>query len=169
MKNQSKKLIAIVFTIWAMFIGPIIAQTVTDTVSGDMLQAESAGVMDSLQTVEPPGTPDTPPGELWVASYYGGSFHGRRTASGEVYNQYGLTCAHKTLPFQTLLKVTNPQTGKHVIVRVNDRGPFHRGRDLDLSYGAAKEIGLILPGVMQVEVQKMPDRNEEAELALSQN
>ena len=83
----------------------------------------------------------------------------RRTASGEVYNQYALTCAHRTLPFQTLLRITNPQSGKHVLVRVNDRGPFHRGRDIDLSYGAAKEIGLVAAGVMKVEVETIPDRS----------
>ncbi len=169
MRNQSKKLIATVFAIWAMFIGPIIAQTVSEIGSAELLQAEVAGVIDSLQTQEPPGTPETPPGEIMVASYYGGGFHGRRTASGEVYNQYGLTCAHKTLPFQTLLRVTNPLSGKHVTVRVNDRGPFHRGRDLDLSYGAAKEIGLVAAGVMKVEVEKIPDRSEAADLTLNQN
>ena len=166
MRNQSKKLFATVFAIWAMFIGPIIAQTVVgDTNAEELTMPEQqALVIDSLQTQEPPGVEETPPGETWVASYYGKGFHGRRTASGEVYNQYAMTCAHKTLPFQTLLKVTNPRNGKNVIVRVTDRGPFKRGRDLDLSYGAAKEIGMIASGVMKVEVVKLEDRKELTEL-----
>ncbi len=166
MRNQSKKLLSTVFAIWAMFIGPIIAQTVAGNTSAEELTmpAEQALVIDSLQTQEPPGVEETPPGETWVASYYGKGFHGRRTASGEVYNQYAMTCAHKTLPFQTLLKVTNPRNGKNVIVRVTDRGPFKRGRDLDLSYGAAKEIGMIASGVMKVEVVKLEDRKELTEL-----
>ncbi len=149
-----------------MFIGPIIAQTVVgDTNAEELTMPEQqALVIDSLQTQEPPGVEETPPGETWVASYYGKGFHGRRTASGEVYNQYAMTCAHKTLPFQTLLKITNPRNGKNVIVRVTDRGPFKRGRDLDLSYGAAKEIGMLAAGVMKVEVVKLEDRKELTEL-----
>ncbi|MBW6514399.1 MAG: septal ring lytic transglycosylase RlpA family protein [Candidatus Syntrophosphaera sp.] len=125
-----------------------------------------AEVIDSLHTQEPPG-------EKWVASYYGGIFHGRRTASGEIYDKLALTCAHRTLPFDTLLKITNPQTGKNVVVRVNDRGPFRRGRDIDLSYGAAKEIGMIKAGVMQVVVRHLVDSIELAadlpEFTLGQN
>ncbi|HPH60508.1 MAG TPA: septal ring lytic transglycosylase RlpA family protein [Candidatus Syntrophosphaera sp.] len=149
-----------------MFIAPIIAQTVAGQPSTEELTIpeSQAVVIDSLHTQEPPGVEETPPGETWVASYYGKGFHGRRTASGEVYNQYAMTCAHKTLPFQTLLKVTNPKNGKNVIVRVTDRGPFKRGRDIDLSFGAAKEIGMIAAGVMKVEVVKLQDRKEYTEL-----
>lgn len=166
MRNQSKKILSTVFAIWVMFIAPIIAQTVAGQPSTDELTIpeSQAVVIDSLHTQEPPGVEETPPGETWVASYYGKGFHGRRTASGEVYNQYAMTCAHKTLPFQTLLKVTNPKNGKNVIVRVTDRGPFKRGRDIDLSYGAAKEIGMIAAGVMKVEVVKLQDRKEYTEL-----
>jgi len=88
-----------------------------------------------------------------VATYYSKRFQGRKTASGERYNRDALTCAHKTLPFQTLLKITNPQNSKSVIVRVNDRGPFNRGRDIDLSYAAAKEIGMLAAGVLPVQVE----------------
>ncbi len=87
-----------------------------------------------------------------VASWYGKKFHGRLTASGEVYNMYAHTAAHKTLPFGTKLKVTNPENGRSVVVKVNDRGPFVRGRDIDLSYGAAREIGLIHKGTARVRV-----------------
>lgn len=77
-----------------------------------------------------------------IASYYGPNFHGKITASGEIFDMYKMTCAHRTLPFGTELYVTNPQNNKSVKVRVNDRGPFVKGVILDLSMGAAKKIGL---------------------------
>ena len=86
-------------------------------------------------------------GDYVVASWYGEKFHGRPTSSGERYDMYGMTCAHKTLKFGTKLRVTNPDNNKSVKVTVNDRGPFIRGRDLDLSYGAARKIGLTDKGV----------------------
>jgi rare lipoprotein A len=82
-----------------------------------------------------------------LASYYA---TGKRTANGESFNPHGLTAAHRSLPFGTKLKVTNVRTGKSVVVRVNDRGPFSRRRVLDLSLGAAKVIGLTRSGVAQV-------------------
>lgn len=88
-----------------------------------------------------------------TASWYGPKFHGRPTSSGERFDMHGLTAAHKTLNFGTKLRVTNPDTDRSVIVTVNDRGPFIRGRDLDLSYGAAKEIGLVEKGVGKVKVE----------------
>ncbi len=168
MKTQLKKLFATAFAIWAMFIMPILAQSVSETGGEKLAPTEMAGVIDSLKTQEPPGTIDTPPGEVWVASYYGSAFHGRRTASGEVYDKNALTCAHRTLPFQTQLKITNPKTGKNVIVRVTDRGPFHYGRDIDLSYAAAQELGMLAAGVMKVEVQELPQTIDAAETTLSQ-
>lgn len=89
----------------------------------------------------------------FVCSYYGKKFQGRQTANGEIFDMNKLTCAHKTLPFNTMLKVTNEDNGKSVIVRVNDRGPFVKGRDLDLSYAAAKEIGLIPYGYKKLKVR----------------
>lgn len=157
MKYQFKKLFATAFAIWAVFIVPIIAETVTDIANEVNLPDTTEAVIDSLQTQEPPATLETPPGEMMVASYYGGSFHGRRTASGEVYDKYALTCAHKTLPFQTKLQVTNPKNGKSVIVRITDRGPFHRGRQLDLSYGAARELDMLAAGVLKLEVRIIPE------------
>lgn len=77
-----------------------------------------------------------------IASYYGPNFHGKKTASGEIFDMYKMTCAHRTLPFGTELLVTNPKNKKSVKVRVNDRGPFIKGVILDLSMGAAKKIGL---------------------------
>ena len=92
-------------------------------------------------------------GEMWVASYYAHKFHGRTTSNGEKFDMYKMTCAHKTLPFGTLLRVTNPDDGRSVVVRVNDRGPFIPGRDVDLSLAAAKAIGLVAHGVMEVKVE----------------
>lgn len=76
------------------------------------------------------------------ATYYGPGFHGKKTASGEIFDMYEMTCAHRTLPFGTRLRVTNLSNRKSIEVRVNDRGPFVEGRILDLSYGAAQRIGL---------------------------
>lgn len=88
-----------------------------------------------------------------TASWYGPGFHGRRSASGEVFNQNDLTAAHRTLPFGTRVRVTNLRTGQQVIVRINDRGPFSRGRIIDLSAAAAGQIGLRASGVGQVQIE----------------
>ena len=87
-----------------------------------------------------------------VASWYGPGFAGRSTSTGETYNPEGLTAASKTLPLGSRVRVTNPDTGRSVVVRINDRGPFVRGRSLDLSHGAAQQIGLTGKGVGRVEV-----------------
>ncbi|HDP68704.1 MAG TPA: septal ring lytic transglycosylase RlpA family protein [Candidatus Marinimicrobia bacterium] len=91
---------------------------------------------------------------VFTASYYGlnDGFDGKKAANGGIFNKDALTAAHKTLPFGTILKVTYPKTGKSVTVRINDRGPYIPGRDLDLSYGAAKKIGLVEHGIGQVKV-----------------
>ena len=81
-----------------------------------------------------------------VASFYGAGFSGRPTASGEPFNPAALTAAHRTLPFGTRVRVTNPRTGLSVVVRVNDRGPFHSSRVIDLSQEAARQIGIIRQG-----------------------
>jgi rare lipoprotein A len=86
-----------------------------------------------------------------MASYYGPRFHGKTTANGEKMDKFGLTCAHKTLPFGTMLEVRNPLNGTSVIVRVNDRGPFVKKRIIDLSLQAAKELGIIQKGVAKIE------------------
>lgn len=89
------------------------------------------------------------------ASFYAKKFFGRKTASGERLHKDSLTCAHRTYPFGTLLKVFNPANGRSVIVRVTDRGPFVRGRLIDLSWKAAQELGIIAQGVATVTVQKV--------------
>lgn len=90
---------------------------------------------------------------IMKASWYGPGFHGRQTANGEIYDQYELTAAHKSLKFGTLLRLTNPENKKSIIVRINDRGPYIEGRDIDLSYASAKALGIIKPGVKKLKVE----------------
>jgi rare lipoprotein A len=85
-----------------------------------------------------------------VASYYADDFHGRKTSNGEVYDMYGLTAAHRNLPFGTKILVTNLENDKALVVRVNDRGPFHEDRIIDLSLGAARELGFEQRGTARV-------------------
>ena len=93
------------------------------------------------------------------ASYYAKSWTGRRTSNGERLHHDSMTCAHKTLPFGTLLKVTNLLNGKQVVVRVTDRGPYVRGRIVDLSWGAAKAIGMLAQGIAPVTVERVHTSN----------
>ncbi len=88
-----------------------------------------------------------------TASYYAEAFHGKRTSNGETFNMYSLTCAHKSLPFNTVLKVTNLRNGKTVEVRVNDRGPFVQNREIDLSKAAAVKLGMIGSGTTKVKLE----------------
>lgn len=90
--------------------------------------------------------------EKGIASWYGSDFHGKKTSNGETYNMYAMTAAHKTLPLGTVVRVHNLENGRKTEVRVNDRGPFVRGRIIDLSYSAAKELGVVGPGTAPVEV-----------------
>ncbi len=90
--------------------------------------------------------------EQGLASWYGAAFHGRPTASGEIYDMHKKTAAHKTLPLGTYVRVVNLMNGTETVVRVNDRGPFVKGRIIDLSYAAAREIDLIEPGILRVRV-----------------
>lgn len=87
-----------------------------------------------------------------IASFYAKKFHGRLTANGETFDNTEFTCAHKTLPFGTILEVENIKNGKKVIVRVNDRGPYIAGREIDLSFKAAKSLGFIKKGVSKVNI-----------------
>ena len=96
----------------------------------------------------PAAAEGTKPLQKGVASWYGPGFHGKKTANGERFNTNDLTAAHKTLPFGTQLRVTNERTGKSVVVRINDRGPYAHGRVIDLSKAAAQAVGI--EGVGQV-------------------
>lgn len=90
---------------------------------------------------------------IGIASYYGGNFHGKRTASGEMFNKNAMTAAHRSLKFGTKLKVTNLRNGRTVLVTVNDRGPHVQGRIIDLSQAAAKKIGLAHAGTVRVKLE----------------
>lgn len=90
---------------------------------------------------------------VMVASWYGPRFHGRKTANGEIFNQQAYTAAHRKFRFGTLLRLTNPNTDKSIIVRINDRGPFIRGRELDLSKAAAEELGILERGVAKLNTE----------------
>lgn len=102
-----------------------------------------------------------------LGSWYGRRFHGKPTSSGEPYDMYAMTAAHPILPIPSYVRVSNPKNGKSVIVRVNDRGPFHEGREIDLSYSAAWKLGL-LGGVSRVDVEKItPETYSAAETEFS--
>lgn len=88
--------------------------------------------------------------EVGIASWYGPGFHGKLTANGEVYDMYEISAAHKTLPFGTVVRVVDLETGRSVVVRINDRGPFVEGRIIDLSKGAAQKLGTIERGITEV-------------------
>lgn len=93
--------------------------------------------------------------ERGVASWYGKKFHGRKTSSGEIYDMYRLTAAHKHLPLPTSVKVTNLENGRSIVVRVNDRGPFHDNRVLDVSYAAAQKLGMVEKGTAFVSIEAL--------------
>ena len=103
--------------------------------------------------------------EQGTASYYGNKFHGRRTSNQEVYDMYAFTAAHKTLPLPSFARVTNLDNGKSVVVRVNDRGPFHEGRVIDLSYAAAIKLGITQRGTGRVEVRALSGNESGSVLA----
>jgi rare lipoprotein A len=133
--------------------------------------ANVGGVPDAVPRVEPirqggpnkpyqvmgrsyqPFTEDVPFSERGIASWYGTAFHGKRTANGEVYDMYAMTAAHPTMPLPSYARVRNPANGREVVVRVNDRGPFHPGRVIDLSYAAAMKLDV--RGVSKVELQRI--------------
>lgn len=97
--------------------------------------------------------------ERGKASWYGTKFHGRRTSSGEPYDMYAMTAAHKTLPLPSYAEVTNLENGRKVVVKINDRGPFHDDRLIDLSYSAATKLGIIDKGTGHVEVRAISSKN----------
>lgn len=94
-----------------------------------------------------------------MASWYGRQFHGRKTASGETFDMNAMTAAHRSLPLNCYIRVTNKNNGKSVVVKVNDRGPFHGNRVLDLSYGAAKQLGITNAGTAKVSIERIDGPN----------
>lgn len=117
-----------------------------------LLPTAEPGAVD-ITTIDPVLQPATQSITGGTASYYGRRFAGRPTASGERFDPAQLTAAHRTLPFGSMVRVTNPGNGRSVVVRINDRGPFHGGRVIDLSRAAAEEIGIVQRGHGTVELE----------------
>jgi rare lipoprotein A len=105
----------------------------------------------------PPRAEPAPPAQVGKASWYGRPHHGRKTASGEIYDMNALTAAHRTLPLGTRVRVTNTDNGRSVVVRINDRGPFVDGRVIDLSRAAARELGATGHGLVPVRIEVLED------------
>ena len=118
---------------------------------GIALAALSLATLSGCVTTHP--TPGHPAPEVGMASYYGDALHGRRTANGERFDMHALTAAHRTLPFNTRVEVTNLENGRSVVVRINDRGPFVEGRVIDLSQAAAKELRFLGRGTTRVRLK----------------
>ncbi len=148
-------LIAIVLSLSACSFGVPVGQRAGEGFSGKALTKSKYGnpksyvvlgqryyVMDSAAGFRQRG----------VASWYGPDFHGKRTSSGEDYDMHAMTAAHKTLPIPVMVRVKNLENGKTTVVRVNDRGPFAKGRIIDLSFAAAKQLGVVGPGTANVEI-----------------
>ncbi len=117
-----------------------------------LLLITSCGPSERFSSAVTPGSPEGPHELSGLASYYADDFHGKTTANGEVFDMEALTAAHRTLPFGSVLRVTNLENGKEVTVRVNDRGPFVGDRVIDLSLAAARELGLEASGVAKVSI-----------------
>jgi rare lipoprotein A len=115
--------------------------------------APIASTTPVLLAPEKPAEPTTNHALHGVASWYGGVFNGRKTASGERYDMYAMTACHPTLPFGTVVRVVNRKNKRAVVVRITDRGYLYSGRILDLSYGAAQKIGMIKPGLAEVDLE----------------
>ena len=113
-----------------------------------------------------PAPPQPTMMETGLASWYGPKFHGKLTASGEIFNQENFTAAHRTLPWGSRVKVTNLDNGKSVDVRINDRGPFGKGRIIDLSRAAARALGMVGRGITTVQLEWLSDSEKTNELVL---
>lgn len=110
-------------------------------------------ILFSCRSTKPVTTPPAGYVETGIASWYGPEFHGRKTSSLEIFDMHDLSAAHRTLPFGTLVQVTNLDNGRTVTVRINDRGPFVKDRIIDLSYAAARMLGMIGPGTARVRIE----------------
>jgi len=150
------KLLSIVFFVLA--IGGLVGFSVINNDSNDVVERllveEFVPVTVKENTVNTSFVEYLNRGTM-KASWYGPKFHGRVTANGEIYDQMAFTAAHKSLRFGTLLKLTNKKNGKSVIVRINDRGPYIPGRQLDVSKAVAMELGMIQKGVARLEVEEI--------------
>ena len=149
---------------------PLIDEPQTDIRSPE--SSSSATILRSPETQEAspaPTLPALPPSPIigsGLASWYGAKHHGKRTASGEIFDQKKFTAAHRTLPWGSIVKVTNLDNGKSVEVRINDRGPFTKGRIIDLSRAAAKALGMLESGVSPVRMELLSPREISSDLVL---
>ncbi|XID74121.1 septal ring lytic transglycosylase RlpA family protein [Alkanindiges sp. WGS2144] len=142
----------------------ITALSITE-VSGNRIKTESVPARIEVSSKEEPGIIDRLSAvaseavrkftQSGMASWYGRQFHGRKTASGETFDMYAMTAAHRSLPLNCYIRVTNKDNGKSVIVKVNDRGPFHGNRVLDLSYAAANKLGIANRGIGNVTIERV--------------
>jgi len=150
-----------------------------DSVSGDFF--DPFGIPDAVPKAEPKSKYGNPESyvvfgkryytkgsskgyvERGLASWYGKKFHGQRTSSGERYDMYAMTAAHKTLPLPTYARVTNVTNGRSAVVKINDRGPFHGNRIIDLSYSAARKLGVVAKGTAMVEIRAIDPRRRESD------
>ncbi|MEV4849043.1 septal ring lytic transglycosylase RlpA family protein [Acinetobacter lwoffii] len=121
------------------------------------LPAEEPSVIEKLNTVASNTVRKF--SQTGTASWYGRQFHGRKTASGETFDMNAMTAAHRSLPLNCYIRVTNRNNGKSVVVKVNDRGPFHGNRVVDLSYGAAKQLGITSAGTAKVSIERVAGPN----------
>ena len=121
------------------------------------IPAEEPSVIEKLNTVASNTVRKF--SQTGTASWYGRQFHGRKTASGETFDMNAMTAAHRSLPLNCYIRVTNRNNGKSVVVKVNDRGPFHGNRVVDLSYGAAKKLGITNVGVGNVSIERVAGPN----------
>lgn len=121
------------------------------------IPAEEPSVIEKLNTVASNTVRKF--SQTGMASWYGRQFHGRKTASGETFDMNAMTAAHRSLPLNCYIRVTNKNNGKSVVVKVNDRGPFHGNRVLDLSYGAAKQLGITNAGTAKVSIERIDGPN----------
>lgn len=128
-------------------------KVISETVKAKIDLPEEKSVVEKLNTVA--STAVRKFSQTGVASWYGRQFHGRKTASGETFDMNALTAAHRTLPLNCYVRVTNEKNGKSVVVKINDRGPFHGNRVLDLSYGAAKKLGIVDAGSAKVRIERV--------------
>lgn len=150
-------------------MAPLAASTAATPADGALPVEASAAAIEIMPVIDAPiesgieaKLPETAPAESLPvatslgsgsASYYASRFHGRRTASGEAFDNGAMTAAHRTLPFGSLVRVTNEANGRSVVVRINDRGPFTRGRLIDVSRAAAEELGLVARGHATVSLE----------------
>ena len=155
LRRRGTQLAVTLAMVGLMGAGPVQAD---ELAPGDRIASltETVATLDESIRIAPPAEPVFETIGQGEASYYGHELAGNRTASGERFDPYGLTAAHRTLPLGTKLRVTNVANGRSVIVRINDRGPFVRSRLIDVSLGAAREIQMVRAGKAQVRLEIVP-------------